>query len=59
MHFIETYETFNPWMRRIGMEKWVHEKISSDNDSFFKAINGGLEFHRAWKAKTGAGAAAD
>jgi hypothetical protein len=55
VHFTETYETFNPWMRRIGMEKWVHEKISSDNDSFFKAINGGLEFHRARKAKAGAG----
>ena len=51
LHFIETYETFNPWMRRIGLEKWVHEKISSDNDSFFEAINGGLEFHRARKAK--------
>ena len=61
VHFVETYETFNPWMRRIGMEKWVHEKISSDNDSFFKAINGGLEFHRARKAKANApaGAAAD
>jgi hypothetical protein len=56
VHFIETYETFNPWMRRIGMEKWVHEKISSDNDSFFKAINGGLEFHRARKAKAKANA---
>jgi hypothetical protein len=25
--------------------------ISSDNDSFFKAINGGLAFHRGRKAK--------
>jgi hypothetical protein len=40
-------------MRRVGLEKWVHEKISSDNDSFFTAINGGLEFHRARKAKAG------
>ena len=53
VHFIESYETFNPWMRRVGLEKWVHEKISSDNDSFFTAINGGLEFHRARKAKAG------
>ena len=51
MRFIETYETFNPWMRRVGLEKWVHEKISSDNDSFFTAINAGLEFHRDRKAK--------
>jgi hypothetical protein len=29
----------------------VHEKISSDNDAFFAAINSGLEFHRARKAK--------
>src|SRR3954467_6456141 len=50
VHFIETYETFNPWMRRLGLEKWVHEKISSDNDTFFAAINRGLEFHRARKA---------
>ena len=42
VRFIESYETFNPWMRRIGLEKWVHERISSDNDSFFAAINGGL-----------------
>jgi hypothetical protein len=53
LHFIERYETFNPWMRRLGLEKWVHEKISSDNDSFFTAINGGLEWHRARKAKAG------
>jgi hypothetical protein len=51
LHFIEKYEAFNPWMRRCGLEKWVHEKISSDNDSFFNAINGGLEFHRARKAR--------
>ena len=52
LHFIETYQTFNRWMRRIGLEKWVHAKLSSDNDSFFTAINGGLEFHRARKSKT-------
>ena len=51
VHFVERYEAFNPWMRRIGLEKWVHDRISSDNDRFFAAINGGLEFHRARKAK--------
>ena len=52
VRFIESYETFNPWMRRIGLERWVHEKISSDNDTFFTAINAGLQFHRDRKAKS-------
>ena len=51
VHFVEKYEAFNPWMRRLGLEKWVHEKLSRDNDSFFQAINRGLEFHRARKAR--------
>jgi polyketide cyclase/dehydrase/lipid transport protein len=51
VHFTEKYEAFNPWMRRLGLEKWVHEKLSRDNDSFFQAINKGLEFHRARKAR--------
>ena len=51
VHFIEKYEAFNPWMRRLGLEKWVHEKLSRDNDSFFQSINRGLEFHRARKAR--------
>jgi hypothetical protein len=38
-------------MRRIGLEKWVHEQISRDNDTFFTAINSGLEFHRTRKAR--------
>ena len=50
MRFVESYETFNPWMRRVGLERWVHEKLSSDNDSFFAAINRGLEFHRTRQA---------
>jgi hypothetical protein len=32
------------------LEKWVHEKISRDNDAFFRAVTRGLEFHRARKA---------
>jgi len=50
VRFGESYETFNPWMRRVGLERWVHEKLSSDNDSFFAAINRGLEFHRTRRA---------
>jgi hypothetical protein len=50
VHFTERYEAFNPWMRRVGLEKWVHDQISRDNDAFFAAINRGLEFHRARKA---------
>lgn len=50
VHFLERYEAFNPWMRRLGLEKWVHEQLSRDNDSFFQAINSGLEFHRKRKA---------
>ena len=38
-------------MRRVGLEKWVHERISSDNDTFFAAINAGLQFHRDRKAQ--------
>jgi hypothetical protein len=29
----------------------VHEQISRDNDTFFTAINSGLEFHRTRKAR--------
>jgi hypothetical protein len=48
--FVERYWAFNPWMRRLGLEKWVHEQISRDNDAFFRAVTRGLEFHRARKA---------
>ncbi len=24
VHFTERYECFNPWMRRLGLERWVH-----------------------------------
>jgi hypothetical protein len=51
VHFTERYEAFNPWMRRLGIEKWVHERISRDNDTFFRAINSGLEFHRTRKTQ--------
>ena len=50
LDFIERYWAFNPWMERVGLEKWVHEKLSRDNDAFFDAVTRGLEFHRARKA---------
>jgi hypothetical protein len=48
--FVERYWTFNPWMRRLGLEKRVHDKLSRDNDAFIRAVNTGLEFHRARRA---------
>ena len=53
--FIEKYWAFNPWMRRLGMEKWVHDKLSRDNDAFFRAVTRGLEFHRERKAEPATG----
>ena len=55
VHFHETYETFNPWMRRIGLERYVHHRLSRDNDTILAALEGGLRWHRARRAKGGAG----
>ena len=46
VHFHETYECFNPWMRRVGLERWVHEQISRDNDTILAALEGGIRWHR-------------
>ena len=46
VHFSERYECFNPWMRRIGLERWVHSRISRDNDTILAALEGGLKWHR-------------
>lgn len=46
VHFHETYEAFNPWMRRLGLERWVHRRISRDNDTILAALEGGLRWHR-------------
>ena len=46
VHFTEKYECFNPWMRRVGMERWVHSRISRDNDTILAALEGGLKWHR-------------
>jgi hypothetical protein len=51
IHFRETYETFNPWMRRLGLERWVHRKISRDNDEMIAALEGGLGWHRKRRAR--------
>jgi len=47
----ETYETFNPWMRRLGLERYVHDKISRDNSAILAAIEGGVRWHRKRKAR--------
>jgi hypothetical protein len=46
IHFRETYETFNPWMRRLGLERWVHHRLSRDNDTILAALEGGVRWHR-------------
>src|SRR5512132_2887160 len=59
IHFTERYETFNPWMRRLGLERYVHNRLSRDNDTLLAAINGGIRWHRkrAGAASTGVDAA--
>ena len=54
VHFTERYECFNPWMRRLGMERWVHEKISRDNDAILAALEGGLKWHQRRRARSAA-----
>ena len=48
--FIERYWAFNPWMRRLGLERRVHDKLSRDNDAFIRAVTAGLDFHRQRRA---------
>jgi hypothetical protein len=55
VHFQETYETFNPWMRRLGLERYVHNRLSRDNDTLLAAINGGIGWHRKRRARAEAG----
>ena len=54
VHFTEKYECFNPWMRRVGLEKWVHSRISRDNDTILAALEGGLKWHRKRRAREAA-----
>ena len=52
IYFNETYETFNPWMRRLGLERWVHHRLSRDNDTILAALEGGVRWHRRRKETT-------
>jgi hypothetical protein len=54
VHFTERYECFNPWMRRLGLERWVHQRISRDNDAILAALEGGLRWHRRRRARQAA-----
>ena len=54
VHFQEKYECFNPWMRRLGLERYVHDKISKDNDTILAALQGGIRWHRKRRAREGA-----
>ena len=54
VHFTEKYECFNPWMRRVGLERWVHARISRDNDTILAALEGGLKWHRKRRAREAA-----
>lgn len=47
--FTERYEAFSPWVRRLGIERRVHARISRDNEAFVRAVEGGLRFHRERK----------
>lgn len=55
VHFEETYECFNPWMRRLGLERAVHARISKDNDAILAALEGGVRWHRRRRAGRRAG----
>ena len=55
IHFRERYEAFNPWMRRLGLERYVHGRLSRDNDTLLAAIEGGIRWHRKRDARHPAG----
>ena len=55
VHFAETYEAFNPVMRRL-FERRVHEFLSVDNDVVMAHITKGVEWHRERKARLAADA---
>jgi hypothetical protein len=46
VHFLERYWAFNPIMRLVGLERYVHERLSKDNDTLLAALEGGLRWHR-------------
>ena len=51
VHFEERYWAFNPWMRRIGLKRYVHDRISKDNNTILAALDGGLAWHRRRRAR--------
>jgi hypothetical protein len=51
VHFEERYWAFNSWMRRLGLERYVHVRISKDNDTILAALDGGLRWHRRRRAR--------
>jgi hypothetical protein len=55
IHFTERYEAFNPWMRRLGLERYVHNRLSRDNDTLLAAIEGGIRWHRKRRGRADAG----
>src|SRR5881227_2961929 len=50
LHFEETYHAFNPVLR-VLLERYVHRRISRDNDTILTAIEGGVRWHRKRKAR--------
>jgi hypothetical protein len=47
---------FNPWMRRVGLERYVHQRISRDNDAILAALEGGINWHRKRREREAAAA---
>ena len=41
-------------MRRLGLERYVHQQISKDNDTILAALEGGLRWHRKRRAREAA-----
>jgi Polyketide cyclase / dehydrase and lipid transport len=52
VHFLERYWAFNPWMRRLGLERYVHRRLSRDNDAILAALEGGVRWHRKRRARS-------
>jgi len=48
VHFEETYHAFNPLMR-VLLERYVHRRLSRDNNTILAAIEGGVRWHRKRK----------
>ena len=38
-------------MRRLGLERYVHNRLSRDNDTLLAAIEGGIRWHRKRRAR--------